>query len=156
MKIYALVFALSIGLLPAMGADNPVDYYSAAQLRTIGNTLSTQAKTQSIALALQPLKTYGNDATQMAFRNTSGQAELHQHFSDFDVVVAGDATLLSGGKIVDPQTTQEGEVRGKSIEGGQSQALHPGDVVHILPNTPHQLLLQPGHTFTYFVVKVKQ
>lgn len=156
MKIYALVFALSFGLLPAMGADNPVDYYSVAQQRDLGKTLSAEAKSKSITLVSHPLKTYGNDATQMAFRSASGQAELHEHFSDFGVVVAGDATLLSGGKVVDGQTVSEGEVRGKSIEGGQSQALHPGDVFHILPNTPHQLLLQPGHTITYFVVKVKQ
>jgi hypothetical protein len=156
MKICALVFALSFGLLPAMGADNPVDYYSVAQLRDLGKTLSADAKTKSLTLDLHPLKTYGNDATQMAFRSASGQAEVHVHFSDFDVVIAGDATLLSGGKVVEPQTVSEGEIRGKSIEGGQSQALHPGDVFHILPNIPHQLLLQPGHTFTYFVVKVKQ
>ena len=156
MKIYALLLAISFGLLPATGADSPVDYYSASQLRIISHTLSAQARTQSSALVLHPLKTYGNDATQMAFRNATGQAELHQHFSDFDVVVAGDATLLSGGKLVDPQTLQEGELRAKTIEGGQSQELHPGDMVHILPNTPHQLLIQPGHTFCYFVVKVKE
>jgi quercetin dioxygenase-like cupin family protein len=47
-------------------------------------------------------------------------------------------------------------LRGTGIEGGQSQKLGVGDIVHIAPNTPHQLKLAPGKTFTYFVVKVHQ
>jgi quercetin dioxygenase-like cupin family protein len=40
--------------------------------------------------------------------------------------------------------------------GGTSHKLAAGDVVHIPANTPHQLLVEPGTQFTYFVVKVNQ
>ena len=33
--------------------------------------------------------------------------------------------------------------------------LMTGDIVHIPPKTAHQLVLEPGAEFTYFVMKVK-
>ncbi len=66
------------------------------------------------------------------------------------------ATLVTGGTMVDPKTVREGEFMAKSVKGGHSQKLNPGDVVHIQPNTPHQILMQPGHTLSYFVLKVKE
>jgi quercetin dioxygenase-like cupin family protein len=47
-------------------------------------------------------------------------------------------------------------VRGTGIEGGTKQKLSLGDVIHIQPNTPHQMLIAPGHSITYFVVKVTE
>ena len=156
MKTYGLLFALVLGLVPAFGAEKKVDYYSAAQLQALGKTLSTEAQSKSTGLVAHPLDKYANDSTLMAFRNTSGSAELHKHAADLMVVVDGDATLVTGGTMVDLKTVREGELMGKSIDGGHSQKLGPGDIVHIESNTPHQLLLQPGRTFTYFVLKVKE
>jgi quercetin dioxygenase-like cupin family protein len=58
--------------------------------------------------------------------------------------------------MVKSQKTAANELRGTGIEGGRSQKLSVGDVVHIQPNTPHQVMLTPGHTVTYFVVKVTE
>ena len=44
---------------------------------------------------------------------------------------AGTATLLSGGKVVNPHTEKAGEIRGTSIEGGKRQTVAAGDVIHI-------------------------
>jgi hypothetical protein len=46
-------------------------------------------------------------------------------------------------------------MRGSGITGGTTQQLEPGSIVHIGTMVPHQLLLTPGNSFTYFVVKVK-
>lgn len=154
MRTYGLLFACLLGTLPAFGAEKGVDYYSAAQLQQLGKTLSTEAKTNG--LVAHPLEKYLNDSTLMVYRDASGSAELHKHAADLYVVVKGEATLLSGGKMVKPNTVREGELVAKTIDGGHSQKLSPGDVVHIEANTPHQLLLQPGHTFSYFVLKVKE
>jgi quercetin dioxygenase-like cupin family protein len=54
------------------------------------------------------------------------------------------------------KTTALGEVRGPSIDGGVRQKLSPGDIVHVPPKTPHQVLLEPGTQMTYFVLKVKE
>ena len=92
----------------------------------------------------------------LAFRNQSGKAELHEKFADFYVVIDGSATLVSGGHIVNPATTAPGEVRGDSIQDGKETKLKKGDVVHIPPNTPHQLMVAKGDTFQYFVIKVQE
>jgi uncharacterized RmlC-like cupin family protein len=31
-----------------------------------------------------------------------------------------------------------------------------GDIIHVQPNVPHQMILAPGHTVTYFVIKVNE
>ena len=70
------------------------------------------------------------------------------------MVQSGAATLVVGGEIVGARTSSPGEIRGTSIEGGERVKLGAGDVIHIAAKTPHQLLIEPGGKFTYFVVKV--
>jgi mannose-6-phosphate isomerase-like protein (cupin superfamily) len=154
MKIYGTLLVLAVGLVPAFGADKKVDYYSASQLQELSKKLSTEQKTNG--LVTRQLDKYQNDWTLLVYRDTSGTAEMHAHASDFYVVVAGNGTLVTGGTMVDSKTVREGEFMGKSVKGGHSQQLNPGDVVHIQPNTPHQILMQPGHTLSYFVLKVKE
>lgn len=83
-------------------------------------------------------------------------AELHETESDLMVIVTGNAELIVGGTMPGAKTTAAGEVRAPSIEGGVRQKLSPGDIVHIPPKTPHQMLLDPGAQITYFVLKVKE
>ena len=73
---------------------------------------------------------------------------------DIFVVQNGAATLIVGGDMVDAKTTSPGEIRGTSINGGERVKLGAGDVIHIPANTPHQLLIEAGGKFTYFVIKV--
>jgi quercetin dioxygenase-like cupin family protein len=56
--------------------------------------------------------------------------------------------------MVNPHTTKAGEIRGSSIAGGERHNLGVGDIVHIPAGTPHQLLVENGKPFTYFVIKV--
>ncbi len=106
------------------------------------------------ALASAPLADYGNHNLMLIARTADGHAELHENWSDIFVVRSGNATLIVGGEVVNPRIVSAGEIRGDSITDGRKQSLHPGDVVHIPPRTPHQLLLGQGGSFSYFVVKV--
>ncbi len=91
-------------------------------------------------------------ATTLAVRTVNGRAELHTTSADEFFVVAGQAELVTGGTIVDPQGSAE--VRGESIAGGVHTNLKAGDVVHIPPNTPHQVLLHGVDPFVYVLVKI--
>jgi translation initiation factor IF-1 len=71
------------------------------------------------------------------------------------VVQSGSATLIVGGTMVGAETTEPHEKRNGTIQGGIRRRLSAGDVVRIAPKTPHQLLLDGAHEFTYFVIKVK-
>lgn len=55
---------------------------------------------------------------------------------------------------MDPKTVKPNEIRGKSIDGGESYQPSKGDVVHIPANVPHELRIPSGKTFTYMVINV--
>ena len=150
-----LLFGLVGGVAQVLPAQEATpDMYSQDGLLGMEKTLAT--KTDASGLATQTLKKYATDYSMLAFRKQSGKAELHEKFADFYVVVAGNATLVSGGKMVNGATTAPGEVRGDSIAGGKEMKLKKGDIVHIPADIPHQLLLTKGDTFQYFIVKVQE
>lgn len=148
-----LIFLLCV--LPVIGAEPAgYKYWSAAGLRGFAKTLAPKVNAQKIAN--ERLAEFGNTYAMIAHREGSGEAELHETEADLYVVSSGRATLVVGGTIPTQKTISPGEIRGPSIEGGTKQRLSVGDVVHIPPKTPHQLLLDPGANFTYFVFKVKE
>lgn len=107
-------------------------------------------------VASQPLGDWGNHTAQVAHREGDGEAEVHETMADFFVVQSGEATLVVGGKVAGGRITAPNEVRGPKIEGGERRKLVAGDVVHIPVKAPHQLLVENGKQFTYFVIKVKE
>jgi mannose-6-phosphate isomerase-like protein (cupin superfamily) len=130
------------------------DQYSPADLMAMEKSL--EQKADASGLATETLKKYASDYTMLAFRSKSGKAELHEKFADFYFVLGGEATLVSGGHIVNSSTTAPGEVRGDSVQDGKEARLKKGDIVHIPANIPHQLVLAKGGTFQYFIVKVQE
>jgi mannose-6-phosphate isomerase-like protein (cupin superfamily) len=72
---------------------------------------------------------------------------------DVWIVQDGAATLIVGGTMVQPKTVKPHEIRGTSIDGGETKPLKPGDIVPIPVKMPHhhQLKIAPGKTFTYLV-----
>ena len=130
------------------------DQYSPADLAAMEKKL--EQKADANGLATETLKQYASDYTMLAYRSKSGKAELHEKFADFYFVVGGEATLVSGGHIVNGATTAPGEVRGDSVQDGRETRLKKGDIVHIPANIPHQLVLAKGATFQYFIVKVQE
>jgi mannose-6-phosphate isomerase-like protein (cupin superfamily) len=152
---HAVLFLLA-GLLPANSGRDGVDYYSATDLQAKAKTMAANTKTVTHTAVVNPMVKYGNDYTLLVYRNADGLAELHEHESDLYLVVDGEATLVSGGTMIDRKVKSEGEYTASGIQGGQSQVLRKGDVVHISPNLPHQLKVKPGQSFSYFVQKVKE
>ena len=74
---------------------------------------------QGKGLASKILEKYPDHYTMLAFREKDGQAELHKEEADVMFVLDGNATLVTGGSILNPQTTGPGEVRAT-----QSRAVH--------------------------------
>ena len=85
-------------------------------------------------------------------RDAPGVAEVHLWETDVVYVVDGAATLVTGGTTVDPKETEPGQIRGTSIEGGESHELAPGDVV-VIPNGVPHWFKEVQAPFLYFVVK---
>lgn len=127
--------------------------------------LSAAALRQAVAgtPGEQPRATYGSlvvDAgayTVIQLRRTSdGEAEVHEEWDDVMMVQEGAATLLSGGQVSGGRQTAPGEMRGGQINGGARRPLAPGDMVTVPAGIPHQMLLEPGQSITYLVLKVRR
>jgi mannose-6-phosphate isomerase-like protein (cupin superfamily) len=104
--------------------------------------------------ASETLGEYGNHHVEVAHREATGGAELHETQNDVFFILSGEASLIQGGVLVDPKLTEPHEYEAKSIQGGTRTKLVTGDVVHIPFKVPHQLVLERGKQITYFVVKI--
>ena len=94
------------------------------------------------------------DSAFVAYRNGSGEAELHEKQADLLLIRSGEGTVLVGGKMIEGKPSAPDEVRGKAIEGGTRYPIAAGDVLYIPANTVHQFLIGPGQSFTAMVVKI--
>jgi len=87
-------------------------------------------------------------------REKPGQAEVHTNDADIIYVLDGTATFITGGTVVDGKNIAPDEIRGASIENGESRMLKKGDVIIVPNNTPHWFK-ETSNPFTYYVVKVR-
>ncbi len=88
-----------------------------------------------------------------ASRDRGGEVEVHNLDTDVFYMLDGAGTLVTGGTAVEPKTTAPNEIRGKSIQGGESHRLIEGDVIIIPRGIPHWFKEVEG-PLHYFVVKV--
>ncbi len=153
MKRFLMLAIPAAALLSAAGDPAGFAIWTAADLRA--HTAQLKQKMGDSKSASDTLADYGHYRTMLSHREASGAAELHEKMADLFVVIDGEATLVVGGEMVDRKTVSAGEIRGTAITGGERHRLAPGDTLHIPPGVPHQLLIEPGHQFTYFVVKVE-
>ncbi len=87
-------------------------------------------------------------------REKAGLSEVHDLDTDIIYVLDGTATVVTGGKSIDPKTIEPNEHRGSSIEGGETRQLKKGDVMIVPKGTPHWFK-QVNSSFLYYVVKVR-
>jgi mannose-6-phosphate isomerase-like protein (cupin superfamily) len=134
---------------------NPVDHWSSPILLERAAYLRKMAK-HSDGSASETLKEYPQHFAMLSFRSRSGEVEVHEQFADLFVVIAGAATLATGGTVSGARLIGPGETRGTTIEGGTRQNLRAGDVAHVPAGTPHQMLLKGDETITCLVMKVQE
>lgn len=98
--------------------------------------------------------TFDAHSLMLIQRIGSGVVEVHLHKHDMIFVREGNATLITGGEVVDGKETGSGEIRGSSIRNGNKRTIHAGDIVQIPATVPHQILLNPGETIAYAAMKI--
>jgi mannose-6-phosphate isomerase-like protein (cupin superfamily) len=150
--VQAIVFQWPVLALLAAALPAGYAHWTAEQIQQRAKTLP--AKMNKVKVATEPLGGWGNHSMSVVHREASGEAELHETQSDILFIVGGDGAIVVGGAIPNGRHTTPHEIRGPAITGGEKQPLHPGDVLHIAPKTPHQMILEPGHTLDYYAVKV--
>lgn len=159
-----LVFALVAAPLFAQTSSTPsttttgsgFNEMTLAEQQQKAAEMLKQAQASPNGIASVTLNKYPNHFTMFTVRTKSGGAEQHDHYSDIFVVLDGEATEMIGGTIADSKTSSPGETRGSRVVGGVEHPMHKGDIIHISPGTPHQTMVAPGKTFTYYVIKVAE
>jgi len=138
----------------ASAADTPgFTIWKSAQIKGFTKELAPKVKNGIIS---ETIANFGNYNFMRVYRDSSGQAEVHDTMNDIFVVEAGEATLVTGGTVVDAKSTAAHETRGASIKGGTETKVAPGDLMTIPAKLPHQMKLSAGQTITYMAIKVVQ
>jgi mannose-6-phosphate isomerase-like protein (cupin superfamily) len=125
--------ARNLGLLPA-GAWGP------AVSESEGSVTREKLRHGGSALKRRRMRA-GIWSNVLVSASGDGEVETHENQVDVITVVSGAGTLVVGGTGVDMHQTALNELRGKSITGGETHKMAPGDVFHIPANMPHQMLV---------------
>ncbi|MEI9927546.1 MAG: cupin domain-containing protein [Sphingomonas sp.] len=129
----ALAFAPAAA---AQAADDPTGYASSADVQAQVEAMR-QAMKPGQGFLWRPLVRGGDAVAALEYWTRPGKPAVHPDQAEYVVVVAGAGTMVSGGTLVDPVTTNPTLVEGSRIEGGTSRPLHVGDVFLIPAGTPH-------------------
>lgn len=139
--------------VPVLAADPPgFALWKSAELKERDSALSKKVGPDHSAR--ETLADYKSHRFRLIYRDGDGFPEQHDNIIDVVIVQSGAGTLLLGGKMVNPTSSNTpGESRGTGIEGGERHPLGAGDVIHIPAKVPHSFLVPKGGHITYVLVK---
>jgi mannose-6-phosphate isomerase-like protein (cupin superfamily) len=120
----------------AQPTGDPTGFASAADVK---------AQVESMRRAMKPGQGFmwkplvrGSDAVAaLEYWKKSGKPAVHPDQAEYVIVIAGNGTMVSGGRLIDPVTTNPTLIEGSPIEAGTTRSLRPGDVFLIPAGTPH-------------------
>ena len=150
----AIAGLTACGAASAPAQANP-DHITSEQFAARGKALLADAAKSPDGLALAILQKSPNHYAELVSRVKTGGAEVHADWDDVFIFMDGEASEVIGGTVIDPKDTGNGETRGARVTGGKATPIHKGDVLQIAAKTPHQMIIPPGKTVTYYVVKVQ-
>jgi mannose-6-phosphate isomerase-like protein (cupin superfamily) len=90
----------------------------------------------------------------LANRREAGEVEYHDRTNHVFIMVEGEATLITGGTMVNARRTAPDQMRAASIDGGETHHLSKGDVITIPAKTPHWFKEVPTKTVAYYAVNI--
>jgi uncharacterized RmlC-like cupin family protein len=141
-------------LEPRTKKSNPASHWPRAVMMERSAYLKEMARFSSGA-ASETVREFPGHRVMMLFRSRTGEAEIHARHADVFVVLAGAATLVTGGKLEGAREVEPGETRGTAIEGGTEQQLRPGDVAHVPAGVPHQILIAGEQIISCLMLKIE-
>jgi quercetin dioxygenase-like cupin family protein len=133
----------------------PVDHWTPAILLERAAYLRKMARYGN-GSASETIREYSQHVAVLSVQSRNSDAELHQSSAHVFYVLAGAATLVTGGTVTHARTVGLQETRGDSIEGGTSQELRTGDITHVPAGIPHQILIAGEKAITCLVVKIQE
>ena len=135
-----LILASAAGAAAQAPTPPPTDrtkatHFSAADLQAALAKLPTDRPASSVRVfSLSPY----NVNVERRMPQAQG-ASLHEAQAELFYVIDGTATMLTGGKMVDP-TRNGTNLAAKAIDGGVRQVLNKGDFFIVPSGVPHQFV----------------
>ncbi|MBO9621270.1 MAG: cupin domain-containing protein [Sphingomonas sp.] len=136
MKTLLLAALLLPAPLLAQSAGDPTGFASSAEVQAQVEAMRKEMKPGQ-GFLWRPLVRGGDAVAALEYWTRPGKPAVHPDQAEYVVVIAGEGTMISGGRLADPVTTNPTLVEGSRIEGGTTRTLRPGDVFLVPAGTPH-------------------
>ena len=156
MRAILLAAAALTGLATAAfaaGDGDPLQYFSKEQaFATVAKPKPDGSATSNI------ISQHDAFSEQIVQRTVSGKVETHELWTDYIVVVEGNATITIGGTVKNNAKNpngQAGEWLGESSTGGKVYDLKPGVMLIIPKGVPHWMQLPKNGKLHYVAFKRK-
>jgi len=91
----------------------------------------------------------------LANRRGAGEVEVHARTNHVFIIVEGEATLVTGGTLVNPRQTAPDQTRAASVTGGEAHHLSKGDVITIPAKTPHWFKEVSTQNIAYYAINTE-
>ena len=122
--------------LAAPGSTDLTGYVSAKDVKAQVEAMRRAMKPGQ-GFLWKPLVRGGDVVAALEYWKKPAKPAVHPDQAEYVVVIAGGGTMISGGRLVDPVTSNPTLIEGSRIDGGTTRALHPGDVFLIPAGIPH-------------------
>lgn len=136
MKPLLLVALLLPSAAFAQAAGDPTGFAASAAVQAQVEAMRQEMKADQ-GFMWRPLVRGGDAVAALEYWRKPGKPAVHPNQAEYVIVIAGEGTMVSGGQLADPVTTNPTLIEGSRIEGGTTRALHPGDVFLVPAGTPH-------------------
>ena len=136
MKLLLLPAVLLSSAAFAQAAADPTAFASAADVNAQVEAMRTAMKSDQ-GFMWKPLVRDGEVVAALEYWKKPAKPAVHPDQAEYFTVIAGSGTMVSGGRLVDPVTSNPTLIEGSRIDGGTTRALNPGDVVLVPAGTPH-------------------
>lgn len=115
---------------------DPTSFASAADVAAAIGRMEREM-TPGQGFLSRPLVRGDGSIAALEYWKKPGRPALHPTQAEYAIVVAGEGSLVSGGRLRDSSVTKPGLTEGSRIEGGTTRALRKGDVILIPAGVPH-------------------
>ncbi len=142
-KLLLLTAAMAALATSAIAADAPSMKTFGAASEIPGLIAKAKAERKGDQpLVIEPILSLAPYHADLEYRPGTSPASLHEQDAEMMLVLEGSGTAVIGGKLVGETRTNSSNLRGTSIEGGESKPLVKGDVLIVPEKTAHQII--PG------------
>lgn len=156
LSIAALLLTSSISYAEDPNTDGPLGFvlWNSQLIQSTADRLEKELGDKH--MVYQTIGNYEGHSMYLVLRGKTGTSEVHETESDFYISMRGSATFLIGGELTETEMRPRKQQRGKSISGGSSHPLGPGDILHVPVAVPHQIVIGPDEPYMYILIKLDE